>query len=47
MKMIMLIDSNPILFQRHVFSGSHFHTARHASEYFSTSFLIDVLYLHE
>jgi len=43
----MLTGSDPILLERHVFSGPFLYTARHASEYFSTSFIIDVLYLDE
>lgn len=43
----MLTGSDPVLFERHVFSASLFHTVGHASQHFSTSFLIDLLHLNE
>jgi hypothetical protein len=47
MIMMMLIDSDTILLTGYVFSSPFLYTARHASEHFPTSFLIDVLYLYE
>jgi hypothetical protein len=43
----MLIDSDSVLFERYVFSSSLVNTTRHASEHFSTTFIIDLFDIYE